>query len=223
MAFCRSNSASCWCDRLIRRHFGARHVTIESPATCRSATLQRCRSINLIAQVCLKRTSSRSESLSGMWKPKHLGRCRASPHSADQQHAILHSDVEESFSADNYAPIVLLWVSLSMLVWCTRRLAAQCIIVSRALWCGMLSAFSNTDFFWACRASVKFQAAAFLLVEAVYIWLHIKPLVPILAAGPAQPDISFLRCYTTGAYFATELALFWLLGFASPIRYILNT
>lgn len=65
---------------------------------------------------------------------------------------------------------------------------------------------------------MKVQVAAFLLAEAVYIWLHVKPLTPLLGAAPAQPDISFLRSYTTGVYFASELALFWMLAFASPIR-----
>ncbi len=58
------------------------------------------------------------------------------------------------------------------------------------------------------------------MVEAVYIWLHTKPLAPLLATSPvpAQPDASFLETFTTGAYFATEVVLFWLLAFASPIR-----
>ncbi|BDA45340.1 hypothetical protein COCOBI_07-1270 [Coccomyxa sp. Obi] len=83
-------------------------------------------------------------------------------------------------------------MALSLLVWCTQR------------------------------AGGRVQLAAFLMVEAVYIWLHVKPLVPLMASSPvpAQPDVSFLQCYTTGAYFATELVLFWLLAFASPIRWV---
>jgi hypothetical protein len=72
------------------------------------------------------------------------------------------------------------------------------------------------------RAGARVQAAAFLLVEAAYIWFHVKPLVPLTRASSApQPDMAFLRCFTTGTYFASELALLWLLALCSPIRSVI--
>lgn len=69
----------------------------------------------------------------------------------------------------------------------------------------------------ACRCHVKLQAAAFLVAEALYVCLHLKPLEPLLLRGTGV-DEPFLRDFTTGAYFASELALFCLLAFVSPIR-----
>ena len=69
----------------------------------------------------------------------------------------------------------------------------------------------------ACRCHVKLQAAAFLVAEALYVCLHLKPFEPLLLRGTGV-DEPFLRDFTTGAYFASELALFCLLAFVSPIR-----
>ena len=67
-----------------------------------------------------------------------------------------------------------------------------------------------------CRSSLRAQTLAFLSVEAVYIALHVKPLVPLVSGQ--QLDTAFLRTFTVAGYFASELALFWLLAYASPIR-----
>ena len=61
------------------------------------------------------------------------------------------------------------------------------------------------------------QAALFLAAECLYTWLHLRPLKPLILAENAA-DEAFLRDFTTGAYFASELFLFCLLAFASPVR-----
>ena len=69
----------------------------------------------------------------------------------------------------------------------------------------------------SCRCPAKVQAALFLAAEIVYAWLHLRPLKPLILAENAA-DEAFLRDFTTGTYFASELFLFCLLAFASPIR-----
>ena len=64
---------------------------------------------------------------------------------------------------------------------------------------------------------MRLQALAFVVAEGIYICLHVKPLLP-LAFAPMQLDAGFLSRYTTAAYFGSELALFALLAYASPIR-----
>jgi hypothetical protein len=64
---------------------------------------------------------------------------------------------------------------------------------------------------------VRLQVLAFLAAEALYIGLHVKPLLPLVFRS-LQPDIGFLTSYTTAAYFGSELALILLLALASPIR-----
>lgn len=65
------------------------------------------------------------------------------------------------------------------------------------------------------------QTLAFLAVEAVYIALHVKPLAPLISGQQQDSDErhGFLRTFTVASYFASELALFWLLAYASPIRW----
>ena len=71
----------------------------------------------------------------------------------------------------------------------------------------------------ACRLSSGASAAALLLVEVVYVGVHAKPLAPLLPGrGRGRADRGFLETYTTAAFFASELALFALLGLASPAR-----
>ena len=62
----------------------------------------------------------------------------------------------------------------------------------------------------------------FLAAECLYAWLHLRPLKPIVLEFD-NDDEAFLRHFTTGAYFASELFLFGLLALASPIRWALTT
>ncbi len=55
-------------------------------------------------------------------------------------------------------------------------------------------------------------------MELVHLGLHAKPLQPLLPARPRVADRRFLRRFTTGAFFASELALLALLAAASPVR-----
>ena len=71
----------------------------------------------------------------------------------------------------------------------------------------------------ARRLGPAASAAALLLVEVVYVGVHAKPLAPLLPGrGRGRADRGFLETYTTAAFFGSELALFALLGLASPAR-----
>ncbi|CAL5228681.1 g11856 [Coccomyxa viridis] len=69
------------------------------------------------------------------------------------------------------------------------------------------------------RCPARVQAALFLAAEFLYSWLHLRPLMPLILPENVA-DEAFLRDFTTGTYFASELFLFCLLAFASPIRLI---
>ncbi len=69
----------------------------------------------------------------------------------------------------------------------------------------------------SCRCPARVQAALFLAAEFLYSWLHLRPLMPLILPENVA-DEAFLRDFTTGTYFASELFLFCLLAFASPIR-----
>ena len=58
------------------------------------------------------------------------------------------------------------------------------------------------------------------MTQLLYVGLHLKPLAPLTSRSSPVDEI-FLRQFTTGRYFASELFLLWLLAFASPIRLIL--
>lgn len=69
---------------------------------------------------------------------------------------------------------------------------------------------------WSCetRTSDYNLRASLVLVaiEAVYVGLHIKPLMPLLGEGKADESSNkFMICYTTPHFFATEVLQFLVL------------
>ncbi|KAK9828451.1 hypothetical protein WJX72_000062 [[Myrmecia] bisecta] len=70
------------------------------------------------------------------------------------------------------------------------------------------------------RTDVMVQCVAFVALEVFYAGLHIKPLLPLLQPV-ALPDTAFMRSFTAPAFFAGEVALFWLLARASPLKDVL--
>ncbi len=114
------------CSHLPWMKVGARHVVIRSLTNYHLGTIRRCRSMNAESHNLRRQSHASIEPSSGVRKPADQGKfvARASSYSAEQPHAISSGDPDEEGSAMSITPIVLLWISLGMLAWCTQRLAA---------------------------------------------------------------------------------------------------
>lgn len=121
----RFDPVPCTLSLLSIKHLGARHVVIGSLTFDNPAKSQQRRSMHSKVIDGLKQNNPGRKTGLGV---SHLGRCRASLHSAEQYHA--SADLEQDIrpSAITHTPIMLLWLSLGMLAWCTQRWAAAAIL-----------------------------------------------------------------------------------------------
>ena len=117
----RFDPVPCTLSLLSIKHLGARHVVIGSLTFDNPAKLQQRRLMHTKVIDGLKQNNPGPNAGLGV---SQLGKCRASLHSAEQYHA--YADLEHDIrkSAISHNPIILLWLSLGMLAWCTQRWAA---------------------------------------------------------------------------------------------------
>jgi hypothetical protein len=121
----RFDPVPCTLSLLSIKYLGARHVVIGSLTFDNPAKLQQRISMHKRVIDGLKQINPGPQT--GL-SVSQLGRCRASLQSAEKYHAPADLEHDIRNSAISHTPIMLLWLSLGMLAWCTQRWAAAAIL-----------------------------------------------------------------------------------------------
>lgn len=160
--------------------------------------------------------SSRQKRIS-MSKEHKIAVCCGAASQAEHNLGRSTDDKRQQLSYTNSQnPVTRLWAGLLLLCACTLRYETISILyILRYL--HFTTTLAHEHAVCCCRCQIKLQTSLFLLTQALYVFLHLKPLTPLLLRKSGADEL-FLRHFTTGAYFASELFLFWLLAFASPMR-----